>query len=70
MEEKDSLKFASDKNTIKPQYAIQRLYELTKEKDVFVTTEVGQHQMWAAQYYKFSKPNSCLLYTSPSPRDS
>ena len=34
-----------------------RLYELTKQKDTFVTTEVGQHQMWAAQYYKFSKPN-------------
>ena len=46
----DSLGFNEDKKTIKPQYAIQRLYELTKEKDVFVTTEVGQHQMWAAQY--------------------
>ena len=33
------------------------MYELTKEKDVFVTTEVGQHQMWAAQYYKFNRPN-------------
>ena len=55
--EKDSLKYVSDKNTIKPQHAIQRLYELTKDKDVFVTTEVGQHQMWAAQYYKFNKPN-------------
>jgi len=55
--EKDSLKYVSDKNIIKPQHAIQRLYELTKDKDVFVTTEVGQHQMWAAQYYKFNKPN-------------
>ena len=55
--DKDSLKYLSDKNIIKPQHAIQRLYELTKDKDVFVTTEVGQHQMWAAQYYKFSKPN-------------
>ena len=42
---------------IKPQYAIERLYELTKNKDCFITTGVGQHQMWAAQYYKFNKPN-------------
>ena len=43
--------------TIKPQYAVQRLYELTKNKDTYITTEVGQHQMWAAQHYKFDKPN-------------
>ena len=43
--------------TIKPQYAVQRLYELTKDRDVYVTTEVGQHQMWAAQYFKFEEPN-------------
>ena len=55
--EKDSLGFKNDKKTIKPQYAIQRLYELTKDKDSYITTEVGQHQMWAAQYYKFNKPN-------------
>ena len=42
---------------IKPQFAVQRLYELTKAQDVFITTEVGQHQMWAAQHYKFDKPN-------------
>ncbi|WP_144186345.1 acetolactate synthase 3 large subunit [Elioraea rosea] len=44
---------------IKPQYAIQRLYELSLEtrKDTFITTEVGQHQMWAAQYWKFERPN-------------
>ena len=36
---------------------IQRLYELTKDKDVYITTEVGQHQMWAAQYFHFNKPN-------------
>ena len=42
---------------IKPQYAIERLYELTKDKDAYITTEVGQHQKWAAQYYKFNKPN-------------
>ena len=55
--EKDSLGFNDSKITIKPQFAIQRLYELTKEKDTYVTTEVGQHQMWAAQFYKFNKPN-------------
>ena len=53
----DSLSFKNDKKTIKPQFAIQRLYELTKDKDSYITTEVGQHQMWAAQYYKFNKPN-------------
>ena len=42
---------------IKPQYAIQRLYELTKDRDVYITTEVGQHQMWAAQFYGFQEPN-------------
>ena len=41
---------------IKPQYAIERLYELTKDRDAYITTEVGQHQMWAAQFYKFDKP--------------
>ena len=55
--EKDSLGYKNDEKTIKPQYAIQRLYELTKDKDSYITTEVGQHQMWAAQYYKFNKPN-------------
>ncbi len=44
-------------DTIKPQYAIERLYELTKDQEAFITTEVGQHQMWAAQFYKFEKPN-------------
>ena len=43
--------------TIKPQYAVERLYELTKDRDVYVTTEVGQHQMWAAQYFRFDDPN-------------
>jgi acetolactate synthase-1/2/3 large subunit len=42
---------------IKPQYAIQRLYELTRDRDVYITTEVGQHQMWAAQFYRFQEPN-------------
>ncbi len=43
--------------TIKPQYAIQRLYELTKDRKTYITTEVGQHQMWAAQHYHFKEPN-------------
>jgi acetolactate synthase-1/2/3 large subunit len=54
---RNCLAYKSDKKLIKPQYAIQHLYELTKDQDVFVTTEVGQHQMWAAQFYKFDKPN-------------
>jgi acetolactate synthase-1/2/3 large subunit len=54
---KNSLGFLNSKEVIKPQYAVQRLYELTKAQDTFITTEVGQHQMWAAQHYKFNKPN-------------
>ena len=53
---RDSFAFRSDKKTIKPQYAIQRLYELTKDRETYITTEVGQHQMWAAQLYRFEKP--------------
>jgi len=52
-----SFDFVNSTETIKPQHAVQRLYELTKNKDTFITTEVGQHQMWAAQHYKFDKPN-------------
>jgi len=59
---KDSLKFAQDMKPgaiIKPQYAIRRLYELTRsvQKEIFITTEVGQHQMWAAQHFRFEQPN-------------
>ena len=53
----NSLGYINSEQSIKPQYAVQRLYELTKNKDTFITTEVGQHQMWAAQHYKFDKPN-------------
>ena len=53
----NSLGYINSDQSIKPQYAVQRLYELTKNKDTFITTEVGQHQMWAAQHYKFDKPN-------------
>ena len=52
-----SLAYKNSKDIIKPQYAIQRLYEATKDKDVYITTEVGQHQMWAAQFFHFEEPN-------------
>ena len=55
--EKNSLHYENSNQTIKPQFAVQRLYEITKDQDTFITTEVGQHQMWAAQHYKFNKPN-------------
>ncbi len=54
---RDCLRYRQDGEVIKPQYAIERLYELTKDKDTYITTEVGQHQMWAAQFYKFEEPN-------------
>jgi acetolactate synthase-1/2/3 large subunit len=49
--------YRHDPQMIKPQYAIERLYALTRGKDVYVTTEVGQHQMWAAQFFQFEEPN-------------
>ncbi len=55
--EKKSLSYKKDDKLIMPQFAVERLYELTKNQDTFITTEVGQHQMWAAQFYKFDKPN-------------
>jgi len=54
---KQSLNFVNSDKIIKPQHAVQRLYELTKNRETYITTEVGQHQMWAAQHYKFNKPN-------------
>ena len=54
---KDSLKFDTTSELIKPQYAISRLYKHSKGRDTFITTEVGQHQMWAAQHFGFDKPN-------------
>ena len=58
----DSLAYTQDTSpgaVIKPQHAIQRLYDITREmgRDTFITTEVGQHQMWAAQYFRFDRPN-------------
>jgi acetolactate synthase-1/2/3 large subunit len=52
-----SLAFKSSDKLIKPQFAVDRLFEATKGKDVYITTEVGQHQMWAAQRYGFEEPN-------------
>ncbi len=54
---KKSLSYSQTGEIIKPQHAVKCLYEKTKKLNPFVTTEVGQHQMWAAQYFGFSKPN-------------
>lgn len=52
-----SFAYTPSKDVIMPQYAIERLYHLTKDRDTYITTEVGQHQMWAAQFFGFEKPN-------------
>ncbi len=52
-----SLHYVNASEKIMPQYAIERLFTLTKERDTYITTEVGQHQMWAAQYFHFDRPN-------------
>ncbi len=57
---KQSLRYTQNRDPgsiIKPQYAIEQLYKATRGRETYVTTEVGQHQMWAAQYFKFEKPN-------------
>ena len=53
--EKDCLRFDRSSKVIKPQFVVEKLYEITGG-DAFVTSDVGQHQMWAAQFYKFNKP--------------
>jgi acetolactate synthase I/II/III large subunit len=55
----DCLQYRQESKIIKPQHAVKRLYEITRElgRETFITTEVGQHQMWAAQYFGFDKPN-------------
>ncbi|ACI99369.1 acetolactate synthase 3 large subunit [Rhodospirillum centenum] len=58
---RDCLRYEKTDKVIKPQYALERLRELTRGRDdVFITTEVGQHQMWAAQFLPFEKPNRWL----------
>src|SRR6185503_2461256 len=52
-----SLAYRQVGQSIMPQYAIERLYTATKDRDTYITTEVGQHQMWAAQFYGFEEPN-------------
>ncbi|MCK7593615.1 acetolactate synthase 3 large subunit [Pseudomarimonas salicorniae] len=52
-----SLSYRRSEDTIKPQYAVERLYQLTRQRNTYITTEVGQHQMWAAQHYHFEEPN-------------
>lgn len=54
---RNSLAFTENADVIMPQYALKRLYELTRDRDTYITTEVGQHQMWAAQFYGFEEPN-------------
>ena len=54
---RDCLRYRTSNEVIKPQYALERLYALTRDRDVYFTTEVGQHQMWAAQYLRFQEPN-------------
>jgi acetolactate synthase-1/2/3 large subunit len=53
---RDCLRYEATDKLIKPQFALERLYEATKDRDTYITTEVGQHQMWAAQFYRFQEP--------------
>ncbi|HEY8352296.1 MAG TPA: thiamine pyrophosphate-dependent enzyme, partial [Sphingomonadales bacterium] len=57
---RNCLAYRKSDDVIMPQYALERLYELTKDRNPYVSTEVGQHQMWAAQFYKFDQPNHWL----------
>ncbi|HUE44626.1 MAG TPA: acetolactate synthase 3 large subunit [Aestuariivirgaceae bacterium] len=54
---RDCLRYKPHPSVIMPQYAVERLYAAAGDKDVYITTEVGQHQMWAAQFFRFEKPN-------------
>ncbi len=57
---RNSLGYKRDGELIKPQYAVERLYALSRDRETYITTEVGQHQMWAAQHYPFEEPRRWL----------
>src|SRR6185295_9760399 len=53
---RECLRYKNSSEVIKPQYVVEKLWELTKDRDTYITSDVGQHQMWAAQYYPFNEP--------------
>ncbi len=53
---RECLKYKNSDEVIKPQYVVEKLWELTRDRDTYITSDVGQHQMWAAQYYRFDEP--------------
>lgn len=54
--QRDCLTYKGSSEVIKPQFVVEKLWELTRDSDVYITSDVGQHQMWAAQYYRFDQP--------------
>ncbi len=53
---RDCLAYKGSADVIKPQMVVEKLWQLTKDRDAYITSDVGQHQMWAAQYYRFEQP--------------